>query len=116
MAYRINPPKNAISEPARIWQKRSDVDAVRVKRGSTTISFALRFRFASMAHLNPQGWHSAGLAPMINIMSVFLMSTQPFVIAPRPNVGPKLETVGPCQTLAWFYKYTTPIERIDFTT
>jgi hypothetical protein len=28
------------------------------------------------------------------------MSIQPFVIAPRPNVGPKLETVGPCQTLA----------------
>jgi hypothetical protein len=40
------------------------------------------------------------LPPMINIMSVFLMSTQPLVIAPRPNVGPKLETVGPCQTLA----------------
>jgi hypothetical protein len=39
---------------------------------------------------------------MINIMSVFLMSTHPFVIAPRPNVGPKLETVGPCQTRAWF--------------
>jgi len=31
---------------------------------------------------------------MINIMSVFLMSIQPLVIAPRPNVGPKLETVG----------------------
>jgi hypothetical protein len=29
-----------------------------------------------------------------------LMSTQPLVMAPRPNVGPKLETVGPCQTLA----------------
>jgi hypothetical protein len=42
------------------------------------------------------------LPPMINIMSVFLMSIQPFVIAPRPNVGPKLETVGPCQTRAWF--------------
>ncbi len=52
------------------------------------------------AHLNPQGWFSAGLPPMINIMSVFLMSIQPLVMAPRPNVGPKLETVGPCQTLA----------------
>jgi len=40
------------------------------------------------------------LPPMINIMSVFLMSIQPLVIAPRPNVGPKLETVGPCQTRA----------------
>jgi hypothetical protein len=46
---------------------------------------------------------------------VFLMSTQPFVIAPRPNVGPKLETVGPCQTLAWFSKYTTPILRMLLT-
>jgi len=30
----------------------------------------------------------------MSIMSVFFMSTQPLVIAPRPNVGPKLETVG----------------------
>jgi hypothetical protein len=49
-------------------------------------------------------------------MSVFLMSTQPLVIAPRPNVGPKLETVGPCQTRAWFSRHVTPIARIDFTT
>jgi hypothetical protein len=53
---------------------------------------------------------------MINIMSVFLMSIQPFVIAPRPNVGPKLETVGPCQTRAWFSRYTTPRLRIVLTT
>jgi hypothetical protein len=53
---------------------------------------------------------------MISIRSVFLMSTHPLVIAPRPNVGPKLETVGPCQTLAWFSKCTTPSARIDFTT
>jgi hypothetical protein len=53
---------------------------------------------------------------MINIMSVFLMSIQPLVIAPRPNVGPKLETVGPCQTRAWFSKYTKPRLLIAFTT
>ena len=88
--------------PARIWRKRSALAAVRVKRGSTTIILALRCSFASIGHLKPQGWFSAGLPPMINIMSVFLMSIQPFVIAPRPNVGPKLETVGPCQTRAWF--------------
>jgi hypothetical protein len=29
------------------------------------------------------------------------MSTQPFVMAPRPNVAAKLATVGPCQTRAW---------------
>jgi len=28
------------------------------------------------------------IATMINIMSVFLMSIQPLVIAPRPNVAP----------------------------
>ncbi len=53
---------------------------------------------------------------MMSIMSVFFMSTQPLVIAPRPNVGPKLETVGPCQTLAWFSKCTTPKACIAFTT
>ncbi len=88
--------------PARICTNMSATAAVRVNRGSTTIIFALRWRLASIAHLNPHGWFSAGLPPMINIMSVFLMSIQPFVMAPRPNVGPKLETVGPCQTLAWF--------------
>ena len=31
---------------------------------------------------------------MISIMSVFLMWIHPFVIAPRPNVGPELEAVG----------------------
>ena len=52
---------------------------------------------------------------MMSIMSVFFMSTQPLVIAPRPNVGPKLETVGPCQTLAWFSNRTTPRARMAFT-
>ena len=91
-----------MSAPARIWRKRSAVAAVRVNRGSTTINLALRCSFASIAHLNPHGWFSAGLPPMTNIMSVFLMSMYPLVIAPRPNDGPKLETVGPCQTRAWF--------------
>src|SRR6266850_73312 len=47
---------------------------------------------------------------------VFFISTHPLVIAPRPNVGPKPETVGPCQTLAWFSKCTTPRACIAFTT
>jgi hypothetical protein len=38
---------------------------------------------------------------MARMTSVFLMSTQPLVIAPRPNVAAKLATVGPCQTRAW---------------
>ena len=94
------PPRKAMSAPARICTNMSATAAVRVNRGSTTIILALRTRLASIAHLKPQGWFSAGLPPMINIMSVFLMSIQPFVMAPRPNVGPKLETVGPCQSLA----------------
>src|ERR1700724_1572153 len=102
--------------PARIWRKRSAVEDVRVNRGSTESSLALRVRLGSIAHLSPQGWFSAGFPPMINIMSVFLMSIQPLVMAPRPNVGPKLETVGPCQTLAWFSRYTKPQLLMAFTT
>ena len=64
------------------------------------MSLAFRLRLASIAHLNPQGWFSAGFPPMTRMMSAFLMSTQPLVIAPRPKVGPRPETVGPCQTLA----------------
>jgi hypothetical protein len=37
---------------------------------------------------------------MARMTSAFLMSTQPLVIAPRPNVAAKLATVGPCQTRA----------------
>src|SRR6202021_3665181 len=105
-----------MSEPARICTKRSAVADVRVNLGSTEISLALRLRLASIAHLNPQGWFSAGFPPMINIMSVFLVSIPPFVIAPRPNVGPQLETVGPCQTRAWFSREQTPRLRFFFTT
>src|ERR1700684_2022921 len=36
-------------------------------------------------------------------------------MAPRPNVGPKLETVWPCQTRAWFSKYTKPKPLIALT-
>ena len=39
------------------------------------------------------------------------MSVQLFVIAPRPNVGPKLDTVGPCQILAWFSICSIPRPR-----
>ena len=44
---------------------------------------------------------ACGLPPITNTTSAFLMSTQPLVIAPRPNVAAKLATVGPCQTRAW---------------
>ena len=87
-------------------------DAERVNRGSTTISLALLGCLASMTHLNPQGWASAALPPMISTRSAFLMSTQWLVIAPRPNVGARLATVGACQTRAWLSKTSIPIERI----
>src|SRR6266850_1463227 len=51
---------------------------------------------------------------MIRMTSAFLMSTQPFVIAPRPNVAAKLATVGPCQTLACVSRYGTPKAEIAF--
>jgi hypothetical protein len=86
--------------------------AVRVKRGSTTMSRAFFFTLASMAHLKPQGWASAGLPPITRITSAFLMSTQLFVIAPRPNVGARPATVGPCQTRAWLSKATPPSARM----
>jgi hypothetical protein len=40
-----------------------------------------------------------------------LMSFHEFVIAPRPKVGAKLATVGPCQILAWFSKASIPVDR-----
>src|SRR5579862_2744785 len=42
------------------------------------------------------------------------MSVHEFVIAPRPNVGPKLDTVGPCQTRAWLSNTSIPALRTTF--
>ena len=89
----------------------SATEADRVKRGSTTISFAPRFALASVTHLNPQGCASAALPPTITTRSVFRMSVQEFVIAPRPNVGARLATVGPCQTRAWLSNTSMPALR-----
>ena len=89
--------------------------ALRVKRGSTTISFALRCCIASTTHLNPQGWASAALPPMTRTRSVFLISVQEFVIAPRPKVGPRLDTVGACQMRACVSRVTSPRPRAILT-
>src|SRR6202162_1977213 len=51
---------------------------------------------------------------MQRMTSAFLMSTQPFVMAPRPKQAAKLATVGPCQTLAWESRYGTPQAVIAF--
>ena len=82
-----------------------------MKRGSTTISLAPRLAFASVTHLKPHGCASAALPPMMMTRSVFWMSVQEFVIPPRPNVGARLATVGPCQTRAWLSKTSMPALR-----
>src|SRR5262245_35010051 len=104
-----------MSVPTRTGAYRSETAADRVNRGSTTISFALRCCIASVTHLNPQGWASAAFPPMIITRSVFLMSTQWLVIAPLPNVGPKLETVGACHIRAWVSKAIIPRPRATLT-
>src|SRR5690606_5945805 len=86
--------------------------AERVYRGSTTTRRALLCCLASITHLKPQGWASAALPPMISTRSALRMSTQWLVIAPRPNVGARLATVGPCQTRAWLSKTSIPRDRI----
>src|SRR5215510_9012369 len=52
---------------------------------------------------------------MIRTRSVFLMSTQWLVIAPLPNVGPRLDTVGACHIRAWVSKATIPRPRATLT-
>src|SRR5262245_11709167 len=104
-----------MSVPTRNGAYVSDTAAERVKRGSTTISFAFLCCIASVTHLKPQGWASAALPPMIRTRSVFLMSTQWLVIAPLPNVGPRLDTVGACHIRAWVSKATMPRPRATLT-
>jgi len=77
-----------------------DGEAVRVKRGSMTTSLAWFSIFASITHLKPHGCASAALPPMTTTTLAFLISCHVLVIAPRPNVGARLATVGPCQTRA----------------
>lgn len=89
----------------------SATEAVRLKRGSTTTSFALRVFFASTTHLKPQGCASAGLPPMTKTTSAFLMSTQWLVIAPRPKLGARLATVGACQIRACVSSAVMPSAR-----
>src|SRR5882757_5868789 len=72
----------------------SATEAVRVKRGSMTTSLAPFSIFASITHLKPHCCASAALPPMTTTTLAFLISCQVLVIAPRPNDGAKLATVG----------------------
>ena len=98
--YRISPPMKAMSVPERIGTYRSARAEVRVKRGSTLISFAPRSR-AACTHLKEIGWFSAALEPMIRITSALRMSIQWLVIAPRPNDSARAATVAECHMRAW---------------
>ncbi len=59
-----------MSLPARIGTWRSAIALVRVKRGSTWITFA-PLALASITHWKPTGWHSAMLDPWITMQSEF---------------------------------------------
>src|SRR6202046_1138429 len=100
--------------PGRIGAYISATDAVRVKRGSINTSLAAFSIFVSITHLKPHGCASAALPPMTTTTLAFLMSPQVLVIAPRPNDGAKLATVGPCQTRAWLSNTTMPSDRATF--
>ena len=70
--------------------------------------------FASIAQRKPTGCASAAFPPITTTTLAFLISTQWLVMAPRPNVGARLATVGPCQTRAWLSTASIPRERVNF--
>jgi len=51
---------------------------------------------------------------MIRMTSLFLMSIQWLVMAPRPNEVARLATVAECQFRAWCSMYTRPNARSIF--
>ena len=65
------PPRKAMSVPARSGTYRSATALVRVKRGSTWMTFAPR-ALASITHWKPTGWHSAMFEPSMTMQSVLL--------------------------------------------
>jgi hypothetical protein len=97
--YLIMPPRKAISVPDLKEVKKSAFEEVRVNLGSTLIILPPRF-MASVTHLKEMGWFSAALEPMIRIQSLFRMSIQWLVIAPRPNDSARAATVALCQIRA----------------
>jgi hypothetical protein len=71
--WRMRPPRNAMSLPARIGTCRSAIALVRVNLGSTCTKRAPR-SLASTTHWKPTGWFSAMLDPMITMQSLFMRS------------------------------------------
>jgi hypothetical protein len=87
----------------------SHIAEVRVKRGSTWMSFA-PFLLAIMGCLKPTGWASAMLEPSIRMQSAFCRSCRLEVAPPLPYVMPRPGTVELCHILAWFVIRTNPKE------
>ena len=102
-----------MSVPARIGTWRFETALVRVKRGSTWMTFAPR-PCASTTHWKPTGWHSAMLEPMIRMQSEFMRSCWNVVAPPRPNDVPRPGTVELCHMRAWFSIWTAPIAEKHF--
>ena len=96
-----------MSLPARSGTCRSQSALVRVKRGSTWITFAPR-SFASTTHWKPTGWHSAMFEPWITMQSEFWRSCWNVVAPPRPNDVPRPGTVEECHMRAWFSIWIAP--------
>ena len=96
-----------MSLPARMPTYFVAIALVRVKRGSTWITFAPR-SLASITHWNPTGWFSAMFEPMITMQSEFCRSCWKSVAPPRPNEVPRPGTVELCHMRAWFSTWTTP--------
>ena len=90
-----------MSVPGRIGTWRSAIALVRVKRGSTWITFAPR-SLASITHWKPTGCCSAMFEPMIRMQSEFWRSCWKVVAPPRPNEVPRPGTVELCHMRAWF--------------
>ena len=99
--------------PARSGTCRSAIALVRVKRGSTWMTFAPR-SLASITHWKPTGCCSAMFEPMIRMQSEFCRSCWNVVAPPRPNEVPRPGTVEECHMRAWFSIDTAPIAVKNF--
>ncbi len=92
----------------------SETALVRVKRGSTWISFAPCNTFAPRAHRNATGWFSAMFDPMTTMQSESSMLRGYIVAAPRPSLLPRPGTLELCHIRAWFSIGVMPSPRISF--
>ncbi len=97
-----------MSEPARIGTCRSAIALVRLKRGSTWMTFAPRSR-AFITQRKPTGCASAMPEPWIQMQSALARSCNVVVAPPRPNEVPRPGTVEECHMRAWFSIWIAPI-------